>query len=113
MVKSEVHYSNKRTCGTYIKTSFVLSARTFSVTARLRKAKFCISIKEISPVLNMLSLTSTLLDELMWTASVLGLEAGAMSLRWDAKTRMQLVNAICIFWLLASTRSRTFKFLHL
>ena len=63
--------------------------------------------------MNVLSVTCTPLDELMWIASVLGLEEGAKSLILDTETRMQLVNAMCICWLLTTVRSLILKLLHL
>lgn len=65
------------------------------------------------PVLMMLFLTMTPLDALIWIPSVLGLKAGAITLRLEATTRRQFVKATCICWLSITNRWWIFTFLHL
>lgn len=57
------------------------------------------------PVPMILSSTTTETDVLIWIPSVLGLSAGATTLKRDAWTCQQVLNAICICWLFIRVRS--------
>lgn len=65
------------------------------------------------PVPIMASLSSTCVDALMWTPSVLGLSAGAVTVIPETATCSQLVKAMCICWLFSKVTPLTFKLLHL
>ena len=65
------------------------------------------------PVLITVSLTWTPFVALIWIPSVLGLKAGANTLRWEARTLIQLVNDKCICWLFISIRFLIVRSLHL
>lgn len=94
-------------CYNTFKTRMEKKACRFTASRKLVKREFC------QPVLTMLFLILTLWELLMWIPSVLGLEAGAITSRWDALTWLQVVNAMCICWLFINLRLCTFKFLHL
>ena len=60
----------------------------------------------------MIFLITTYFEALTWTPSVLGLRAGARTLRWFAATLVHFLNFICIYWLFSTFRFLTIRLLH-